>query len=408
MSRTEFHKQAHYFLALAIAFCLPFAKLTPIFIALMLVNWIIERDFRNKFNTIFKNKLALIFILFYGMHLLGMTYTQNINSGSFDLQVKLSLLIFPLVLASRPLNKENVPTVFFALISGAFISSLILLGRATYHYLYLNDNCFFYSAFSFMLHPSYLSLYLCVALAWMLFEISKNSFTNKWFSNGIAIVLILFFSFINVLLSSKMGLINTILILIGFLIFYIFRHKKYTLGFSGIALIAILMYSVFNYVPAVRDRINNAITSLTTPSVNQTDSESTAVRLLIWKAANQVISENPLLGTGTGDAKDKLMQEYQKRGMTGAIEHKLNTHNEYFQVLVSLGWIGFIVFLLSLFAPLAVAFKTSNSIYALFLLIMILNFIPESMFETQAGVMFYAFFNSLLCFSNNNSSINNL
>jgi O-antigen ligase len=205
-----------------------------------------------------------------------------------------------------------------------------------------------------------------------------------------------------------MGLINTILILIGFLIFYIFRHKKYTLGFSGIALIAILMYSVFNYVPAVRDRINNAITSLTTPSVNQTDSESTAVRLLIWKAANQVISENPLLGTGTGDAKDKLMQEYQKRGMTGAIEHKLNTHNEYFQVLVSLGWIGFIVFLLSLFAPLAVAFKTSNSIYALFLLIMILNFIPESMFETQAGVMFYAFFNSLLCFSNNNSSINNL
>ncbi len=407
MSRIEFHKQAHYFLALAIAFCLPFAQLTPIFIASMLVNWIVEGDFKNKFIAISKNKLALIFMLFYGMHLLGMIYTQNTNSGWFDLQVKLSLLIFPLVLASSPLTKENARTVFFALILGGLVSSLILLGRATYHYLYLNNNCFFYSAFSFMLHPSYLSLYLCVAIAWMLVGISQKSFTNKWFSNGIAIILIVFFSIINVLLSSKMGLITTILILLGFLIYYIVRHKKYTLGFSGIALIAILMYSVFNYVPAVRDRINNAITSLTTPSANQTDSESTAVRLLIWKAANQVISENFYLGTGTGDLKDKLMNEYQKRGMTGAIEHKLNTHNQYYQVLVSLGWIGFTVFLLSLLTPLVVAFRTSNSIYAIFLLIIILNFIPESMFETQAGVMFYAFFNSLLCFSNNNSSINN-
>ena len=407
MSRPIFHTKIHLYLAVLIAFCLPFGRLTPIFIALMLLNWIIEGDFKNKFIHVFNNKLALLFIGFYGMHLIGMLYTENLAVGEFDLQVKFSLLLFPIVIASRPFNSKEKNTMFLSLTFAGIISSMILLGRAIYHFIYLSDNCFFYQAFSFFLHPSYLSMYLCTAITWMLVEISQNNFANKWFSNGIAIALILFFTFINILLSSKMGLISTIFILVGFLIYYIIRHKKYTLGFSGIFLIAILIYSIFNYVPAVRNRINNAITALITTSVNKTDAESTAVRLLIWKAANQVISENLLLGTGTGDSKDELMKEYQKQGMTGAIEHKLNTHNEFYQIFVSLGLIGFIVFMLSLFIPLAFAFKTSNIVYALFLLIIMLNFIPESMLESEAGVMFYAFFNSLLCFSNRNSLINN-
>ena len=127
--------------------------------------------------------------------------------------------------------------------------------------------------------------------------------------------------------------------------------------------------------------------------------------MLIWSAANQVIAENLLIGVGIGDAKDVLLIEYEKRGMTGAMEHKLNAHNEYYQVFVSLGLIGFILLLMTLLLPLYSAFTSSNWIYILFLLIIILSFIPESMFETQAGVLFYAFFNSLLCFKIKNNTI---
>ena len=101
---------------------------------------------------------------------------------------------------------------------------------------------------------------------------------------------------------------------------------------------------------------------------------------------------------GTGDSKDELLKEYEKQGMAGAIENKLNTHNEYYQVIVGIGVIGFVLFLLSIFIPLGFAFKSNNVFYMFFILIIIFNFLSESMLETQAGVMFYAFFNSLLCF----------
>ncbi len=101
--------------------------------------------------------------------------------------------------------------------------------------------------------------------------------------------------------------------------------------------------------------------------------------------------------------KLKVIVEYEKLGMKGALEHKLNAHNEFYQVFISLGLIGFIFLILSLILPLFFAIKTNNGIYILFLVIVILNFLPESMLETQAGVMFYAFFNSLLCFKTTNN-----
>jgi O-antigen ligase len=99
------------------------------------------------------------------------------------------------------------------------------------------------------------------------------------------------------------------------------------------------------------------------------------------------------------------MHLYKERGMKGAFEHQLNAHNEYYQVFISLGIIGFILLLVTLYFPFIFAFRTGNTIYLLFLLIVVLNFLTESMFETQAGVMFYAFFNSLLCFSKNNKPL---
>ena len=176
------------------------------------------------------------------------------------------------------------------------------------------------------------------------------------------------------------------------------------IGLAGLGIIAISIFVVMNYVPAISDRINRALDAVTNANPNETEVESTAVRLLVWKAAVQVISDNLIIGTGTGDSKDELMAEYKTRGMTGALAHELNAHNEFLQVFVSLGIIGFVLLLGNLYFPLFFAFKEGNIIYLLFLLIISLNFLTESMFETQAGVMFYAFFNSLLCFHKSRNS----
>ncbi len=401
MSRKQIHIQAHYYLALLIAFFLPTGRFAALFIALSLLNWLIEGDFKNKFQIIFQNKFALIFIGFYLLHLIGMLYTTNIDFGLFDLQVKLSLLILPLLLVSRPLNISQVNKVFVFFIAGGIVASFILLSRAIYIYATIHENNFFYQAFSIFVHPSYLSMYFNVCIVWLLLALYSYSDNKSKYFNAYATTIILFFSFIIVLLSSKLGLLTLVLIYLVVPLYLIIKRKKYVIGIVGVLLISISSFCLIRFVPEIGDRLNNAIHAISSSSDNQTDTESTAVRLLIWKAGNQVISENFIFGAGTGDSKDALMSEYQKRGMTGAYGHKLNAHNEFYQVFVSIGLIGFIVFLVSLFYPLIKRFKQANAIYGLFLVIIILNFIPESMLESQAGVMFYAFFNSLLCFCTN-------
>jgi O-antigen ligase len=402
MNRVIFHKKAHLFLAILIAFWLPLARLVPIFIALLLLNWLAEADYRNKMKSVFKNKLAIVFILFYLLHLFGLFYTSNMDSGLFDIQVKLSLFVFPLVIASRPFSKPESNKIFYAFVAGAFVSSLIMLVRAVITYILTGENNFYYQAFSsFILHPSYMSMYLNLAIFWIIIEGFKGETQVVKQQKYAAIFLITFFIFIIILLSSKLGLATLLLLFVLLIIRYIVSHKKYIIGLSALFSIIIAGYSIYAFVPEIRDRVKTALEVVSSNNVDKSNGESTAVRILVWGAANNVIADNFLLGTGTGDSKDELMKEYKKQEITGAYEHELNAHNEYYQVFVSLGIIGFTVFLLSLFLPLIKSLKKKYIIYGLFLCIMLLNFLTESMFETQAGVMFYAFFNSLLCFSYN-------
>lgn len=356
-------------------------------------------DFKEKFKRIATTRFGILFCLFFLLHVIGLLYTDNKSSGSFDIQVKLSLIAFPLLYGSRPLQSEKIKYVFISFLAGGIVCSAILLTRATISYLSSGDsNYFFYESFSAsLIHPSYLSMYLNLGICWILIQLKNRNLIVGRFTILISVLIILLFSGMVVLLSSKLGMITLALVYLISLIYYC--RKKYIIGLIGIALTVITGIAIFKFVPAVADRIKNSINSLTAPTVNNADAESTTVRMLIWKAANQVISEHPLFGAGTGDAKDVLMQEYKKRGMTGAYDHKLNAHNEFYQTFVSLGFIGFAILCLQLFLPLFVSIKEKNLIYTVFILIIVLNFLPESMLESEGGVMFYAFFNSLLCFS---------
>ena len=265
---------------------MPIARFTPIFIALLLLNWLMEGDFRNKLKSIRKNNAALLFIGFYVLHLIGLTYTQNMDSGLFDIQVKFSLLVFPLIFATKPFVKHEMKNVFFAFIVGAIVSSFILITRAIYTYQVYGENNFFYQEFScYLIHPSYLSMYLNFAIAWILIHVLNKSLLQTY-STAYSCLIILFFSFVIVLLSSKLGLIVLMLQYIGFLVFFIISRKKYIMGGAGLLLILISAYAVITFVPAIRDRVHNAVIAITAPTDNQKDSESTAVRLLIWKAAD--------------------------------------------------------------------------------------------------------------------------
>jgi O-antigen ligase len=130
--------------------------------------------------------------------------------------------------------------------------------------------------------------------------------------------------------------------------------------------------------------------------IDKTTTESSSVRVLIWQAATEIIKDNFIFGVGTGDVKDVLLEKYKEKGMTGALSERLNAHNQFLQTFIALGLPGIILLLSSFIFPFILAFRKKNFIYIVFLVIVFINFLTESMLETIAGVLFYAFFNSLL------------
>ena len=399
MTRIEFHRKAHYFIAILIAFTLPFGKFTPLFISLLLVNWIVEADFKTKFNNFIKNKLAILFVSLYLIHVLGLIYTNNMASGLFDIQVKLSLLIFPLIFASRPLTKAELSNVFFAFTIGLVYASIYMISRAVSLYFIEHEVAFFYKKFSALIHTSYISMYMNLAIIWLLITLF-NKEREQLFSKISSSFLILFFSFIIVLLASKSGILTLALIYIGILLYFILYKKNYLVGVIGILLIAFSLVLVSRFAPVVTNRIDSFLGAFHTESNTET-TESTSVRMLIWESSNQVIKNNFLLGVGTGDAKDALNAEYSKKNIANALDHNLNAHNEFYQIFICLGIVGFIILVLNLFYPIIYYSKTADYLYVIFLLIITFNFLSESMLETQAGVMFYAFFNSIFGLKHN-------
>ena len=257
------------------------------------------------------------------------------------------------------------------------------------------------------MHPSYLAMYLNVAIAWLLVNLIRNKYINTHNFIIYSVLIVILFSIVIVLLSSKSGILTLFLMLVMFFSYLIFYKKKYIQGAIGIVCFILSIFFVSHFFHGTMERVKYALAAFSEENLKNNESiESTSLRIFIWRASNTVIKNNIIVGVGTGDSKEELMKEYERRNMGYVLSSKLNAHNEFYQVFISLGIIGFLLLVATLLVPMREAFKSSNLIYSSFLLIIVFNFFFESMLETQAGVMFYAFFNSLLCFSNRYSTIN--
>lgn len=121
-------------------------------------------------------------------------------------------------------------------------------------------------------------------------------------------------------------------------------------------------------------------------------------RFEFWKTAIGIIKDNVVFGVGAGDIKTAFEQQYDKMNSPLAKESRLRSHNQYLSITVAFGVVGLIWFLITLIYPMVLMGKTFDYLYISFLLIAIISFLTEDTLESQAGVTFYAFFNSFFLF----------
>ena len=119
---------------------------------------------------------------------------------------------------------------------------------------------------------------------------------------------------------------------------------------------------------------------------------SLGMRLEFWKAAKKIIAEQPLFGVGTGDVQDAFDLQYYLDQTSLSEKNRRRAHNQYLTFWLTYGVFGLLYFLFYLLWPLK---GNEHGFYPAFLAIVMLSFLTEDTLETQAGVTFFAFFNSL-------------
>jgi O-antigen ligase len=408
--KPELRNKIYYFLIIALSLVIPiYDKLVPPVIALICINWLLEIDFREKFRRIqnsIENKYLSAFGLLYILYMIGTLYSSELKGRSgafFDLEVKLSLLLFPLLFATIDFTKiktDLFKKVLYFFVLGCMMNSIFIFNNAVMQYFKtLQTSVFYYTNLSMIYHPSYLALYYSFATMIIMDWILRNKeFT---FKKVIAVIMILHFLAFIVLLSSKAGIL-VIMIAISIIALYYLISDFKNAGRSSLICVSfiIVIFIMLVIFPRSTDRFEAAGKAITDNSIpTGQKSDGTSARIEIWKVSLQIIKENLLFGAGTGDVKKELLEKYKINHIDPALDSRLNAHNQYLQTSIAIGITGFLFLIVSLVFPGIYALRRKQIIYLMFLTLFAFHILVESMLERQAGVVFYAFFNSFLFLS---------
>jgi ABC-type multidrug transport system fused ATPase/permease subunit len=141
----------YYFLLIFLAASLPLSVFTTSFAEiLLLLNWILEGKYSEKWKILKQRKAPLIVCLIFAIHILGLIYTSDFRYALHDLKIKLPLLLLPLIIgSSQPLHENQIRKLLLlfssAVLTSSLISASIYFGVFPYEYYDFRDISIFIS-----------------------------------------------------------------------------------------------------------------------------------------------------------------------------------------------------------------------------------------------------------------------
>lgn len=206
------HFKLYYFGLILTAICLPLSKFAlSISMIFLICNWLLEMDFRKKWEVLKANKSILVFTGIFFVHIIWLLNTSNFSYAFHDLGNKAILLLYPIIIGtSRKLTVEQIKKVLVwfsvALVVSTVISTLILVGIIEYEIRSLRDISVFMSHIR-------LSLLINIGIFSLGYILFSGRFSNKKFEKVIYSAFIVWLIVFLFLLKSFTGLIVFIVIL---------------------------------------------------------------------------------------------------------------------------------------------------------------------------------------------------
>ncbi len=388
---------------IGIAVTLPFSmRVNSAFIILLLINWFSYH--KLSYRTISFQVLLPFFL----MHLVGVLYSTNQGQAFFELEKKISFLIFPLVLSgSPPLRQEQVKKVLLAFVIACALAAIISLANAIYLFFATGQTeHFFYHPLTKLIdmHAIYMAMYCCFSIFILLRYYGHHLYSKRIVLIApLAAVLSFLICFV-LLLSARTVIVGFLLILLVGMGIYGFSQQQLLRSFLLSVLTVFISLALALLLPNNLERFKEAINYGNEYSIEkQYGGRST--RELIWRNSVALIKENPLAGVGTGDAQDELQRVYREDTDKNAPllyrpEITYNAHSQYLQTFIELGIAGIGLWLFCLALPAYKALQNRNFLLLAFVALFAFSCLTESMLSLNKGIVFFSFFLSLFAAAN--------
>lgn len=301
---------------------------------------------------------------------------ESFSLGSID--VKIPFIIVALLIGFIKLNEDLLSKFKFGFVFGTLIGAILAIFKEGSIVSFLQSSMY--------IDISYISLYIVISLIYL------------WFTDieltGI-IKVILSFVFVSILFSLGESFFITSGALIVFAAIIVKGsplQSRLAIGFL------VLLFSIFLYKGVeIQKKLHSS---------NQKEELTGIDKLAQWQCVLEVMHSNELFGVGF-NTKDQLLTScYHEHAMFKAESNSLNSHNEYLDSFLTLGYIGVLGLLLYFFKLGFEAYD--NKLVAQLLVIILIGLfsITENVFTRQKGVMITSI-TCLMIFSLKNNAKDN-
>jgi O-antigen ligase len=357
---------------------------------------------KNRLKQLLRLQVLLLQAVFF-ITLISCCYTNYAAGAAIDVTRQLVILLFPVFFVLTDLDikkyRDNL-MMAFTIICAATIVYLYLHAFIILRYFHLPFKVLFSRSlishnFSvpINMHATFFSLQISLAFFYLLSLVIKGT-TNKLIYTIGALILLAGI----IQLSSKaifMAILLALNIAVPYFLISSGKRLKYILITTGLSIIVILGVLRTN---SFRERyvtdLKNDLTA--TPTIPD---ETVEPRIIRWKAALEVAQTAPIIGHGAGSELPVLQDEYFHKKLFSAYVNRLNAHNQYITFLITTGIIGLLVYLATLYYGVDLCFRRNDVLFFVFLLLVAMVSLSESMLNAEKGIWFYAFFLSFFVFS---------
>ncbi|MFP5212024.1 MAG: O-antigen ligase family protein, partial [Acidobacteriota bacterium] len=370
----------------ALAFIFPFSvSASSALSGLLIALWILEGDFKAKFEAIRSNRITIAFLLFFALHLVGMLWTEDVKWGLHTLAKYWKLLLVPVVLTTA--RKEHLRRYLWAFILSMTV--LVAISYMSWLHLISVPSILAEDPTPFMSHIPY-NVLLAFAIYLVLCELIFSRPAKAWL-----VALLVFLAaamtvdmFITGGRAGQLGF----LALLTILFFQYYNRSIVKPAALAAVIIPLTLVISYQFSPTFRARVIEGWSEIQGFKTNP--DTSVGKRLAFYINSMEIIGRNPILGVGTGD----FPREYQKVNQVNSpsLPDTVNPHNQFILMLVQFGIAGLPLLIAIFYLQARSAFQTENILIryprlALPVLFGVVMLTDTYLIVHQTAIMFYLF-----------------